>query len=498
MAGTTKRPVGIGKLNKQKKRKLEDSRSESPEKKIAGKEDTPEVATTEFSTESNELTVKLNEEVDPNDPISQLRGLWHTWLKSEKDNEMILNGVIHECDRMLTKVHNLSSDTKDKISKSEDNENEIKLNGEFYSIYALALAELASFHTINEDDLEDEEETEKKEEKKESVDDDDEVEKVKDFFDAAMERLEEGFEKFKDDEESLIDLNFAKSKTILSRIPLEYISSLKVEDKIKELPNLPNLKNLLDESIKSYEYSIKTIIKDISKYNKLINNENDYNLQMDILDSFDDLLDIVDNFGKHHEEGLDSDDEENEKLIEDNEVQLHKSHPLYAIKESDDYNLWWREQSLQLFELVKNNSKDDSENEDLKKLIRNISSKIGQSYLMEAEEPSSIYTMLEYYNDEENEAGNGEINGLTANEASKIAIELIKTAIKFLKEAYNDEDPQSWVNLAESEISLGNLYPLESELQEKYYQRAEKRLNKANNATHGKYQDILDNLLKKD
>ncbi|GMG38807.1 unnamed protein product [[Candida] boidinii] len=177
MAGTTKRPVGIGKLNKQKKRKLEDSRSESPEKKIAGKEDTPEVATTEFSTESNELTVKLNEEVDPNDPISQLRGLWHTWLKSEKDNEMILNGVIHECDRMLRKVHNLSSDTKDKISKSEDNENEIKLNGEFYSIYALALAELASFHTINEDDLEDEEETEKKEEKKASVDDDDEVEK---------------------------------------------------------------------------------------------------------------------------------------------------------------------------------------------------------------------------------------------------------------------------------------------------------------------------------
>ncbi|OWB76074.1 hypothetical protein B5S32_g223 [[Candida] boidinii] len=504
MAGTTKRPVGIGKLNKQKKRKLEDSRSESPEKKIAKKEDTPEVANTEDSTESNELTVKLNEEVDPNDPLSQLHGLWHTWLKSEKENEMILNGVIHECDRMLRKVHNLNSDTKDKISKSEDNENEIKLNGEFYSIYALALADLASFHTVNEEDLEeddDDEEIDKKEEenKKESSDND-EVEKVKDFFDAAMERLEEGFEKFKDDEESLIYLNFAKTKIILSRIPLEYISSLKVEDKIKELPNLPNLKDLLDESIKSYEYSIKTIIKNISKYSKKINNENDYNLQMDILDSFDDLLDIVDNFGKHHEEGLDSDDEEeeNEKIIEDNEVQLHKSHPLYAIKESDDYNLWWREQSLQLFELVKNNSENDSDNEDLKKLIRNISSKIGQSYLMEAEEPSSIYTMLEYYNDEENESGNGEINGLTANEASKIAIELIKTAIKFLKEAYNDEDPQSWVNLAESEISLGNLYPLESELQEKYYQRAEKRLNKANNATHGKYQNILDNLLKKD
>ncbi|GME94828.1 unnamed protein product [[Candida] boidinii] len=220
MAGTTKRPVGIGKLNKQKKRKLEDSRSESPEKKIAKKEDTPEVANTEDSTESNELTVKLNEEVDPNDPLSQLRGLWHTWLKSEKENEMILNGVIHECDRMLRKIHNLNSDTKDKISKSEDNENKIKLNGEFYSIYALALADLASFHTVNEEDLEDDdekEETDKKEEEnqKESSDND-EVEKVKDFFDAAMERLEEGFEKFKDDEESLIDLNFAKTKIILS------------------------------------------------------------------------------------------------------------------------------------------------------------------------------------------------------------------------------------------------------------------------------------------
>ena len=125
-------------------------------------------------------------------------------------------------------------------------------------------------------------------------------------------------------------------------------------------------------------------------------------------------------------------------------------------------------------------------------LRREICKRIGQSYLQEAEVPSSVFTTLAYDDGFKNEK---EINGLSLKESQKIAQKLISTALKYLQWAEDQEEPETWVNVAEAMISLGNLYEVESEEQESHYQEAEKILNKANNVTNGKYEDVLENLL---
>lgn len=414
-----KRHLGLGKVAKSKKLKTTSPGQEAPVAK----------------TKQDELTVELNEELDANDDLGQLKALWKVYNEGDKENELVVNGLIHECDRILRKYNN-SEALKEEV-----------LPEEFYSIYALALSSLPQYN--NDDEA-----------------------KIKQFFDAAIERADIGLEKFP---ESIV-LNFTKCKILLNLIPLKIISKLTPDSKL-DAEN--NVEQLLDQALEAYEIGegLSESKGDYSAFNE----DNFDNLQ-----ALDDLLDIVDNFGQEKLEGEESDDEEDE---DDVPVELCEQHPLHSVRNTDKYNQWWRDHILVF--LTNLDKQEENKDEKLRKVI---CSKIGQSYLLEAEEPINIFTTLEY----DTLVKAKDINGLTKKEARKISQKLVKKAIEYLNEANDDLEPESWVNIAEALISLGNLYELESEDQEKNYKKAEKLLVNANNATNGKYENILQNLLNND
>mmetsp|Transcript_6788 Transcript_6788/g.8594 ORF Transcript_6788/g.8594 Transcript_6788/m.8594 type:complete len:441 (-) Transcript_6788:5642-6964(-) len=435
-----KRHLGLGKAAKSKKQKKDDSSEvEIPEQ------------------QSNEITVELNEEADANDEVSQLRALWKTHAKSDKDNELVVNGIIHECDRLLRNSNLAENNEGEDKSKASTDDGPKELPADFHSIYALALADLALFHTAD-------------------------INKVKEFFDAALERVDLGLQSH----DGSIELLFTKSRILINQIPLQYISQLSVESKVQE--GVPKLDEKLDQALKFYEEA-ENQAKTLKQY-ELFNEDN-----LEILQALDDLLEIVDNFGKDTLEGNESDKEDED----DEEVFLSKKHPLYGIRNTDKYNEWWRDHIVQFLHNVDKqleklgiSYKRDYETENaLLPLRREICKRIGQSYLQEAEIPSTVFTTLKY---DEGFADVDQLEGLSREESQKISQDLFKIALDYLKMAEDKEEPESWVNVAESMISLGNLYELDSEEQENYYTEAEKILTKANNATNGKYEDILENL----
>ena len=122
-------------------------------------------------------------------------------------------------------------------------------------------------------------------------------------------------------------------------------------------------------------------------------------------------------------------------------------------------------------------------------LRKELSKRLGQSLLLEAEEPSNVFTTLTYYS-----KGQTSLNGLSREEARNIGQDLLKKALEFLKVAQDEEEPDSWAAVAEAMISLGNMYDLDSDEQESIYKEAEEILTRANNATNGRYDKVLENL----
>lgn len=458
-----KRNLGLGKAAAAKKKRTE-SPAPEPQKPA-----------------DNELTVELGEEVGANDALAQLRALWRNFILSTERNELMVNGIIHECDRMLRKVHNAASkqaaeeaktvngneakengsegamtqneseseEQKSAEAKAKDSdEEEIALTDEFYAIYGLALSSLGFFHT--EAPL-----------------------KVAEFFAEANDRIQVGKQKYA---ESLL-LLFAEARILINEIPLLAIRPLTIESKVSRENR--DVGKLLDECLAVWQRAELQAISsgELAHFNL----ENS-----DFLQALDDLLDMVDNFGKEAAEGRDSDSEDD---ADEEDLVLGANHPLKAIGETDKYNLWWREHTQTFLDSLKRKMENSPRDENDVTLCRELSKRLGQSLMMEAEEPTNTFTTLTYYSKDTER-----MNGLLREEARAVSQGLLKRALEYLKEAQDEEEPDSWAAVAEAMISLGNTYDLDSSEQESIYQEAEALLTRANNATNGRYDKILENL----
>ncbi|KAK6461828.1 Yor051c protein [Scheffersomyces coipomensis] len=429
-----KRPLGLGKASKAKKQK----------KPIEEKEESIEVGSTEDQAGEGELTVELKEEADADDELAQLQALWNTYFESDRDNELVLNGIVHECDRLL---RNSNEKAADESKEGKEEEDDDSLPDFFYAIYALSLAELSNFHP-------------------------DEVES---YFKESLDRIEIGLEKYS---ESRV-LWFAESKILLLKLSLQHVSQLTIDTEEEHGQHM-ELENILDEAYLSFGAALVSC-KMNNDYS-LINRET-----YEFFEILDDLLDIINNFGKHNKE----EDDEEEDDDEDDDTELDELHPLSPILEDFKYNQWLKDKLIEFSDFFVKFKYDKTSPEDVS-LYRDMSKRIGQWYLREAEIPIKVYTTLTY--DDEFE-GIEEYEGLTVNEAQSKGQNSLKLALDALKQAQDEDDPETWVAVAECMISLGNLYQLDCKDQEFYYKSAEEILIKANISTNGKYDDILENLL---
>lgn len=183
-----KRPLGLNKANKSKKKKLD--AAEKAEKPVA-KEISPE------NDESAEPAPAITLDADEEDDMGQLESLYKNWSSSDRDSPRLLHGVIHECDSLLQKA------------KGEG------LPARFHEIYAASLLDLAGFAD------------KKKPVKKKKVKSDDVAPETSDMFvDAALERVETGLEQFPEDS----GLLFVKSRALKQDID-EKMSAVSKDDR---------------------------------------------------------------------------------------------------------------------------------------------------------------------------------------------------------------------------------------------------------------------------
>lgn len=423
------RPLGLSKSRKQQKL------NQSKDSEVQNKE----------KSTTPQLNIELEDNENADNVTVQLTGLWNTYFASTRDSDALLNGIVNECDTLL-------SNGDEKKTLVEDDQ--------FLAVFALALSELTIFNS----------------------------DKVKEYFDDSIDiiNLFPG--------ESTTDLlNLVESKVIFQRIPLEYISKLEQDPNLMEL-NV-NLKSLLDSGKQKFESMRDIITNDKYKNKKFING-----LIIETISIFNDLLDIVENFGskKNLDEGMDSEEEEENDEVDGEDdgydaiaSHIRPNHPLYDIKQQlNDYARWLRNEMIVFLGGLTQNTKE----------YYKISKLIAESFLKESEFFSETYLTMQYGDDDDNDddKDNEKMENSVDEEAIKATqkegIVFVTKAIEYFNKAQDPEDPDSWAQLAEAYIDLGNLQDNESTEQEESYQKAEELLKRANVASHNKYQHILDNL----
>lgn len=459
-----KRPLGLAGSKKNKKQKTNTTEAST---KPVSKEATPlsESGTPQPPVAGQEeIHIELEQNDDLEDDFTQLKGLWNTYAKSSKENEILLNGIIHECDRLMRLT-------------------ELSKPFEFYGIYALALSELAIFQ--------------------EEEDDTKRFEKIHEFFESSLEFVQDGLSKYSGNK--LLEL--VKSKILFQRIPLEYIAQLAItfnsDDDDDEKKNKKNKNDFL------LKYDTPVDLDQIlsqakTLYQPDVSNVLSKNLSLEILQSFNDLLDIVDNFGCEKiylDEGLDSDDEEEETKLQMYSQSLSSNHPLYSLAQKSSENYSWLLENLEnLHEKISSNEIQDTNFD--KKILKTA----GGIYMRMAFPHIDAYTEFAFDDDDDDENDDDDDvkkdnKKLSAQDEQSMrdnqakAIDHLQKAKNNLFASMREDEPEDWANYSECLIELGNLHEIDSKEQQQFYKEAEQLLTKANKATNGKYQDILNNLL---
>lgn len=406
-----------------------------------------------------EVSLQLSADIDANDAMGQLCVLWLNFIESDNRNELMANAVVHECDRLLRK--------SSQAAETPVDDEKIFIDADFYSIYAGALASLAFFHASD-------------------------PAAVRDFFKEAAERIDTGKRLFP----GAVSLLLADARILLTKIPLTEISQLDAHSTVGT--DHGDVSLLLDECLVKWEAAER-----VAQENKLWEVYNRENAEF--LNALDDLLKIVATFGEETVDAEDSDDTEPPLA-----VQLGKKHPLYKIRQNSRYGAWWREHTIEFLELLEKNiallekvanlpsngaeqplqTADEEQRTNLVMLKKQLSQRVGNSFLAEAEGPAEIFAFLAYESE-----GQDELDGLSLEKARTMCKTFYSQALEYLRAAQDDEEPDSWASVAEAIILLGNMYDVGDEEQERLYKEAEQILVRANNVTNGKYEAILQNLI---
>ena len=110
------RPLGLSKSRKQQKL------NQSKDSEVQNKE----------KSTTPQLNIELEDNENADNVTVQLTGLWNTYFASTRDSDALLNGIVNECDTLL-------SNGDEKKTLVEDDQ--------FLAVFALALSELTIFNS---------------------------------------------------------------------------------------------------------------------------------------------------------------------------------------------------------------------------------------------------------------------------------------------------------------------------------------------------------------
>lgn len=410
-----KRPLGLAKANKNKKSKNNDSKE------------------ADNGEDSRKITIEVDEEVDSDDTVGQLKALYGTYqttkrqitsLEEIEDIERlgtcqkILAGIIHECDHMLR-------------SAEQSKEQSSDITPDFHNVYALALLGMASFAEIKGSEGENRE----------------------DFIKAAIERIDTGLVDQDDKAGWSLYFTRAKAKVELANETLRQLEES--EDALLDEVSVA-MSSQLDDAITDYEKGEQLIFE--HGMQKEYSN--------DQLETIEAILKIADELGAI----------ENEMEGESQDVQKK-------------YLEWSKQRWLQILDKVptsKGKAKVAEDTDNLLKITERANRGIGEYYLAVA---APMLSQFENTQEEDNE----EDEPLSDEELEELK-SLMGKAVESLLKAEDEEDGETLVMIAEAQISLANLYDTDSEEQKGLYSEAIIRLKKAQRLGYGSYQELISEL----